>query len=117
MHGTAIAERLVKDASARAREMAGSTVKAVQVKVAAWSHLHRGELQTAFERASRGTPVENAELRIVVVEPIAKCRDCGADYAPDSHALRCPSCGSVRVIMDESSEIELEAVELTQDRS
>lgn len=114
MHGTAIAERLVKDASARAREMGCSTVKAVRVKVAAWSHLHGGELQSAFETASKGTPVENAELQIVVVEPVARCRDCGADYTPESHALRCPSCGSVRVVIDESREMELDAVELAQ---
>lgn len=117
MHGTAIAERLVREASARAREMGGGAVRAVRVRVAAWSHLHRGELQTAFEKASKASPIENAELQIVVMEPTAKCRDCGTDYTPDSHALRCPSCGSVRVVIDECSEIELDAVELMQDRS
>jgi hydrogenase nickel incorporation protein HypA/HybF len=115
MHGTAIAERIVEAASARARQMGCSSVKAVRVRVAAWSHLHRGELQTAFKAAGRGKPTENAELHIEVFEPTAKCEDCGADYTSDSHTLRCPSCGSVRVVMDESREIELDAIELTAD--
>jgi len=84
----------------------------VRVKIAAWSHLRSGELETAFEAASRGKPTENAQLIIEVVAPTAQCRDCGADYSPDSDALRCPSCGSARVAIDESREVEVDAIEI-----
>ena len=85
---------------------------AVRVRIAAWSHLRAEELRAAFEAASRGKPTANAELRIEVVAPTARCRDCGADYSSDSAALRCPSCGSARVAIDESREVEVDAIEI-----
>jgi hydrogenase nickel incorporation protein HypA/HybF len=112
MHGTSTAEAIVEAASARARQLGRSSVKAVRVRIAAWSHLRSGELETAFEAASRGKPTQNAQLIIEVVEPSAKCQDCGADYSADSGTLRCPACGSARVAIDESREVEVEAIEI-----
>ena len=112
MHGTSIAERIVEAASTRAADLGRSSVKTVRVKIAAWSHLRADELRSAFEAASRGRPTEHADLQIEVVSPTARCRTCGADYGPDSTTLRCPSCGSARVVIDESREVEVDTIEI-----
>lgn len=112
MHGTSIAETIVEAASTRAADLGRSSVKTVRVRIAAWSHLRADELRFAFEAASRGRPTERADLRIEVVAPTARCQACGADYSPDSTELRCPSCGSARVVMDETHEVEVDSIEV-----
>ncbi len=112
MHGTSIAERIVSIASSRAAALGQSSVKAVRVKVAAWSHLSPEELRMGFESASLGRPTEGADLKIELCEPSCRCEKCGNDFNPDRFTLRCPLCGSARVVMDKSREVEVEGVEV-----
>ena len=114
MHGTSIAERIVSIASSRASQLGQPAVKTVCVKIAAWSHLDAGELQSAFKTASRGQPTEGADLKIEIYEPSCRCEHCGEDFDPDQFTLRCPSCGSAQVVMDKSREVEVETVDIVQ---
>ena len=112
MHGTSTAERIVLIASSRAAALGLPSVKAVRVRIAAWSHITQDELRACFESASRGKPTEGADLKIDIHEPSCRCEGCGADFAPDHFTLRCPSCGSARVVMDKAREVEVESVEV-----
>ncbi|MCL5102900.1 MAG: hydrogenase maturation nickel metallochaperone HypA [Armatimonadetes bacterium] len=112
MHGTSTAERIVSIASSHASALGLPSVKVVRVRIAAWSHITEDELRACFESASRGKPTEGADLKIDIYEPSCRCEACGKDFNPDRFTLRCPSCGSPRVVMDKSREVEVESVEV-----
>ncbi len=92
MHELSIASALL----AQVEELAGANglvkVGTVRVAVGARRQVVLESLAMAFEAVSIGSIAEDAKLELSEVPMQARCRACGADYAPSLRDFRCPSC-------------------------
>ncbi|MGC8863334.1 MAG: hydrogenase/urease maturation nickel metallochaperone HypA [Armatimonadota bacterium] len=102
MHEIHTARKIIRMALSRAGGSDYRSLKAVCVRVGAWTGIDIEHLKHDFEAVAPGV-----DLRVEVVEPSAHCSDCGASFRPDQAALECAACGSRRVTMDQTTDIEL----------
>ena len=95
MHELSIANRIVEIAGDRCREEA-ARAKVVTVRIGALSCVHEDALRFSFELVREGTPLADAELRVVTV-PVA------------------PACGTPSGDIRAGRELDLESIELAED--
>jgi hydrogenase nickel incorporation protein HypA/HybF len=75
MHELSIANRIVEIAGDRCREEA-ARAKVVTVRIGALSCVHEDALRFSFELVREGTPLADAELRVVTVPVAIWCGTC-----------------------------------------
>jgi hydrogenase nickel incorporation protein HypA/HybF len=111
MHELAIAESIVRIASEHA---AGRPVAAVEVRVGHLRQVVPSALSFSFDLVAEGTPAEGAELVILEVEAIGRCRVCDAESRLERFPLVCRSCGSFDVDVVRGDELYVESLELEE---
>jgi len=115
MHELSIASRLVEIAGDRCRE-ANARAKVVTLRVGALSCVHEDALRFSFELVREGTPLADAELRIVSVPVTIWCGACGREVElPGIQRFACPACGTPSGDIRAGRELDLESIELADD--
>ena len=71
-------------------------------------------LDAAFEVVSKDTLAEGAKLRLVVVRPVVRCRECGKRFEPGIDYFLCPECNRADVEIVEGNELILKSVEFEE---
>jgi len=113
MHELSIAARLVDLAAGHARAAGAAAVTAVTVRIGRLSCVHGPALAAGFALLREGTPLANAELRVVDVPVRVWCPRCGAEAElPDLARLACPACGTRTGDIRAGRELEIESLEL-----
>jgi hydrogenase nickel incorporation protein HypA/HybF len=113
MHELAIAGSVVEIVS---RHASARAVGRVELKVGHLRQVVPSALEFAFELLSEGTCMDGAELCIEHVAPAGRCRICDAPSTIDGFPLRCPRCGSLDVELTAGEELQVEAIELVDQR-
>lgn len=108
MHELALAESLVDLILERTE---GSRVQVVRLEVGKMTMVVPEALRFCFEVASKGTPLEVADLEILEVEGRGKCRTCMGEVALAGAVAFCP-CGSSDVEILGGNELLLKEVEV-----
>ena len=111
MHDSHLAEKIVSLAITRARELGCNKIGTVKLRISALTCVRPDSLQAAFQTAARQAGLDGAELIVETVEPTCRCEDCGADFVPDKPTTRCPQCGSIRVVLQQGPDLEIESVQ------
>jgi hydrogenase nickel incorporation protein HypA/HybF len=109
VHELSIAESIVAGVCERA---AGAHVKRVIVEIGNLSGVVPDSVRFFFDACTKGTAIDGAELDIVEVKGLARCRSCGTESQADGLALSCP-CGSLDVDLVRGGELLVKAVEVT----
>ena len=113
MHELSIASRIVEIASDRCREER-ATAKAITLRIGSLSCVHEDALRFSFEIIREGTPLADADLRIVIVPVTIWCRACGREVTlPGIQKLACPACGTPSGDIRAGRELDLESIELS----
>lgn len=74
----------------------GARLMSVQIEVGELEHLDEEVMRTIFLAATEGTDLAGARLEIERVALKVRCRQCGAEYAPEDPAMfMCPVCSRV----------------------
>jgi hydrogenase nickel incorporation protein HypA/HybF len=94
MHESSLARRILDAVLERAGDAGAQRVRAVRGWIAETEALSPESLDFHFSAHARGTAAEGARLDLRLVHVEARCRSCGATYAPEHHLLLCPACGS-----------------------
>lgn len=120
MHELSIALSLVDVASEAASRLGPVRVHALHLRLGALSGVVKEALEFSFEIAVKGTALEGARLEIEDVPVTALCPQCQAertlDRTLDLH-LRCPVCDGALTEMLHGREMELTALEVTDDEA
>jgi hydrogenase nickel incorporation protein HypA/HybF len=66
----------------------------------------------AFSLATVGTTMESAEISIIEMPIIIKCRACDANSDTEDSKLVCPDCGSNKVDIISGTEFIIESIEI-----
>ena len=113
VHELGIATSALEAALARARDAGAEHVRRLELRVGELSGVEPEALRFALETILPGTAAEGAAVEIAPVAAIARCAECGRDFAPmDGTVFDCPECGSVRVTIRQGRELELTRMEI-----
>ena len=112
MHELAIAESLVAIAE---RHAAGRRVTRVEVAAGHLRQVVPAALEFAFELVAQGTVLDGAELAIVPVPAVGRCRACGEESRLDGFPLACARCGGWDVEVIAGEELRVESLDIEEE--
>lgn len=107
MHELGITENIVSIAVAHAR---GAKVQRVSLEIGKLSAVMPEAIQFCFDICSQGTLVEGAQLEIIEVAGLARCRHCGTEIALEMPFGVC-TCGSTDLQILQGEELKLKELE------
>jgi hydrogenase nickel incorporation protein HypA/HybF len=115
MHELSIAANLVELASQHAAEHGGARVAAITLRIGSLSSVHADALRFSFDLVREGTPLEEAELRIVAVPVTVWCDACQTERElPGIQRFACPACDAPTADIRAGRELDLESIELAE---
>lgn len=115
MHELSIASNVVDLASQHAAEHGGARVAAVTLRIGSLACVHEDSLRFSFDLVREGTPLEEAELRIVTVPVKVWCVACQAERElPGIQRFACPVCDAPTADIRAGRELDLESIELVE---
>lgn len=113
MHELSIAANVVDIASRHAADRGGGRVAAVTLRIGRLSCVHEDALRYSFELVREGTPLADAELRIVTVPVRVWCPACQAERTlPGIQRFACPECGTPTADIRAGRELDLESIDV-----
>ncbi len=108
MHELGLAQMIVDTAIAHSQ---GARVRRVTVAIGQLSAVMPDAIQFCFDTCCQGTIAEGAALEIVEIPGLARCRQCGAEFAIDQPFGIC-DCGSTDLEFLQGHELTLKQLEL-----
>lgn len=113
MHELSIAQSLVELVTERLRAAGGARIASVDVEVGVLSGVVPAALLSAFEPASRQTPLEGAQLRLHEVPVKGHCPTCGAERdAVSVQRIHCAVCDTPLAAVTRGRELDVIAIEV-----
>jgi len=112
MHELGIVQQMVDQAIAQARAAGAGRITGLNLVVGALSDISPESVQFYFDLVSAGTPAAGAQLAFRWIQPVLRCRTCGAEFAwaPDQDA--CPRCGARGYELIRGREFYLESIDV-----
>jgi hydrogenase nickel incorporation protein HypA/HybF len=96
MHELPVTQSILDIALRHAQKAGARRITAVNLVIGRLTGFVDDSIQFYFDFLSKDSPAEGARLTIERIEPQARCRACGAEYAPpESHLWACPACGAL----------------------
>jgi hydrogenase nickel incorporation protein HypA/HybF len=118
MHELSIASRIVDLAGEHCREAGAVRAVAITLRIGQLSCVHEDALRFSFGLVSEGTPLAGAELRVVHVPVRIWCGACQREVElPGIQKFACPRCGTPSGDVRSGRELDLEAIELAEERA
>lgn len=108
MHELGIAMEVVEAVTARC---GGARVRRVELEVGRLSAVLPDALRFCFDSAAEGTLLEGAELAVLEIPGVARCRACGARLELDRPFGRC-DCGGTDLDWLSGEELKIRAIEV-----
>ena len=112
MHEIHVAHRIAQIAASRVpADRNRRDVKAVRVRIGAWTCIDPESLRRAFATAAEEQGLGAPALDIVTVQPDCRCEDCGAVFEGQGEfKLRCAKCGSAKVTMAQGEDMAVQDI-------
>jgi hydrogenase nickel incorporation protein HypA/HybF len=96
MHEMAVTESILEIALRHAAQARAQRILAVNLVVGELTGFVDDSIQFYFDILARDTPAQGSRLQIDRIAARARCRQCGAEYAPpDARLWTCPACGAL----------------------
>jgi len=115
MHEMSIAVALVEQLEALAAEHGASRIEEVHLRAGAMRGIVPEALELAFEVAAEGSVAEGGRIVLEVVQPVARCRVCGARFEPQIDSFLCRECGEADVELIAGNDILITSVVAQQE--
>jgi hydrogenase nickel incorporation protein HypA/HybF len=115
MHELSIAVSLIEMAAEKAEEMGGVRVEALHLRLGPLSGVVKEALLFSFDLAAEGTAIAGARLEIEDVPVVVLCPRCDAERTlPGIQNFHCPVCDTPTPDVVRGRELELTALEVTE---
>ncbi len=77
--------------------------------------MHEDALRYSFDLAREGTPLADAELRVITIPVRVWCPACAAEFElPGIQRFACPVCGQLSADIRAGRELDLDSIELLE---
>ena len=118
MHELSIALSIVEMAAGEAESRGGVRVNAVYLKLGQLSGVVKEALLFSYDLACVGTRLEGSRLVIEEITPVAYCPACRMERALDSiQRFCCPVCGGLTPEILQGKELEVVALEISDEHA
>ncbi len=94
MHELSIAMNIVEIAEENARNEKATAVTEIELEIGSLSGVILQALEFAMDSAVKGTMLENAKVKMVLLDGKAKCTECGNVFETNTAFEPCPVCGN-----------------------
>ena len=98
MHELGLADAMLKTVSGIIAEEGAEKVVGITITIGDLSGVVPKFMQEAWTAVIDGTPFEGVPLHIEREAGIARCMDCEEQFEVDLRRLRCPKCGSHKLL-------------------
>ncbi|ARV60660.1 hydrogenase maturation nickel metallochaperone HypA [Nostocales cyanobacterium HT-58-2] len=110
MHELGITQNIVAIVSEYAN---GMKVRRVLLEIGKLSAIMPDAVRFCFDICTQGTVLEGANLDILEISGLAKCRQCGTEIPLEKPFGSC-KCGSVRLDLVAGEELKIKEIELEE---
>ena len=110
MHEQSLACALLKQVDELRASFHASPMRRVKLTVGEFSGVDSRLLQSAFDRATDGTPLAGVDLSICSVPLMARCGNCVVEFRVHGFRFICPACGATEIDIIRGEELMLESV-------
>lgn len=111
MHELSLSSAIVNTV---AKHAAGRPVTVVSLRVGRLRQVVPDTLAFYFEFVARDSVCEGARLEQEVVDASLRCHACGAEWAIEIPAFRCPQCEGSDVEVASGNEFEVQSIEVEE---
>ena len=94
MHEFSLAQNIVEIVEDAVTQNHASKATEVVIEIGELAGVEFEALKTAMESWQPGTLLENAEIHYKIKEGLARCRQCGKEFRPESLFAPCPQCNA-----------------------
>lgn len=109
MHELSMVEGILKAALGEAEKSGGKRIKSIFARIRESGHpMEAAPLESLMETLAKGTAAEGAEIKIEVITPTIRCKDCKATFNARGGTLLCPHCQSSRLEELDAEQVDLE---------
>lgn len=109
MHELSLVQGILKAALDEAEKADGKRLEEIHARVRETGHpMEADALQSLLETLAKGTIAEGAKMKISVIPPTLRCRECESTFSAQGHTLLCPHCKSGKLEELDADKIDLE---------
>ena len=111
MHEISLIQSILQAALDEAKQAGCNQIKGIHAKVRESIHpMKPDHLQELLELMAKDTIAEGAEMKIEVVPPTLRCKECGFTFLPQGNTLFCPQCKGGKLEEIDAEEVSLENI-------
>ena len=110
MHEMSIAMNVVTIATDIARENNAAKINSIELSVGVLSGVVPDALEFCFSSACKGTPAENATLKLDIILADAQCESCGFKFQAKEMVSQCPKCKEMVFQISGGRELKVAAI-------
>ena len=110
MHELQVTHRILNIVLRHAQANGATRVVSIQLRIGELSDLENEWIQKYFNHISKGTPAENAALKIEKIPVVMKCNGCEYAFNVNIRQIkdtRCPKCAHDKCILISGSEYKI----------
>ena len=109
MHELSLMQDILKAALDEAKKADSKRIAEIHARVRESGHpMEADALQSMLETLAKGTIAEGAKMRVTVIPPTLRCKECGATFSAQDHTLLCLHCKSAKLEELDADKIDLE---------
>ena len=110
MHELSIVMGIVEVADREAARAGVEYFDEIELEIGTQAGVVMEALDFAWGSAVKGSSLERAERKIITVEAMARCLDCGCEYKTESLYEICPECGSYATSLIKGKELKIKSL-------
>ncbi len=117
MHEFALASRIIERVSAAlGSQRPGAKVATIRLRVGQLSGVEVEALKFGLELLLPNSRLAGAQVAVESVRPRLRCGPCGRESEVRQPPFRCPACGSAEVELLRGRELQVDSVELAEEK-
>jgi hydrogenase nickel incorporation protein HypA/HybF len=117
MHELSIALNIVELVEEEMARHKGEKVDEIVLEIGRMSGVVPDAMEFALEEAVKSTVLEYAKRKIEYLGAIARCSNCGKDYALEDYFSPCPDCTSFEHEIIQGKELKIKSIIISQNNN
>ncbi|HEY4760377.1 MAG TPA: hydrogenase maturation nickel metallochaperone HypA [Thermoguttaceae bacterium] len=117
MHELSIVEALIEQVQREVHRVGHrGRILRIELNIGRLSGVNCDSVRFAFDLLAPGTPVEGAELAILVPRAACQCQACNARIEIDDLVFQCPKCSSDAITIEGGRDLLLQSIEVEDEQ-
>jgi hydrogenase nickel incorporation protein HypA/HybF len=110
MHEMSVVQNIINIVSAESEKNGGRRVLEVNLEIGSLSGIEYGSLDFALKHLAPGSVIESAEISIEKPEGLARCNNCGNEFALNDFIGCCNLCNSFDIDIIRGRELRVKSI-------